>query len=91
VRHRPDNNASILIQAAERLGMLVELTGRPTDALVGIRGKWVPVEFKAARGTYTPAQEAFRERCEAHNLPFVTWRSVEDVIAYSHGIPEREG
>ena len=79
--HRSDSNAAELVSAARKLGMLVYLTGRPTDALVGIRGAWYVVEFKAPSGSYTPAQKVFRAECEYHSLPMLTWRSVDDVAA----------
>ena len=66
--------------------MLVTLTGRPTDAFVCIAGMWFPCEFKAPRGTYTPAQLKFQTECAEHNAPMLTWRTLQDVVDCANGI-----
>ena len=84
--YRSDLNQSELVSFARTLGMQVELIGRPTDAMVNISGKWFPVELKAKKGKYTPAQLDFIDRCAVHGSPMLTWRSIEDVQACYEGL-----
>lgn len=76
---RRDNNESILVDTARRLGALMVFIGHPCDWLLGFRGRWYVVEIKALRGTYTDSQKVFIDHCQRHDLPFLTWRTEEDV------------
>jgi hypothetical protein len=84
--HRSDANSTALVAAARKLGMLVTLTGRPTDAFVCVGGMWFPTEFKAKNGKYTPAQLNFMADCVNHNAPMLTWRTLQDVADCAYGL-----
>ena len=89
--HRADGNSADLVKAARKLGMLVKLIGRPTDAFVCIDGVWFPTEFKSAHGTYTPEQLEFQTECAQHNAPMLTWRTAQDIIDCANGVVGAEG
>lgn len=84
--HRSDANSSALVKAARKLGMRVELIGRPVDAIVGVDGKWLMCEFKSGDGGYTPDQIEFKAQCAAQNLPVLTWRTIQDVADCAFGV-----
>ena len=84
--HRSDANASPMLTLARKLGLLVEVIGRPVDWLMWDGTGWFPVEIKAQRGTYTKDQKAFLGDCAARNAPVLTWRSEQQIIEYCNTI-----
>ena len=76
---KQDANAAELVEYARNLGMVVDYIGLPVDLLVGHNGTFYPVEIKGKNGKYTKEQERFMRQCIKYNLPFVTWRSKEDI------------
>lgn len=80
--HRSDANIGEVVKAARKLGITVVHIGRPTDLLVCIGAFWYPCEVKSsAKAPYTDDQLEFKALCEDKNLPMLTWRSVDDLIA----------
>jgi hypothetical protein len=84
--HRSDANASPMLTLARKLGLTVEVIGRPVDWLVWDGFSWNVVEIKSNRGTYTDDQKTFLCNCAARNAPVLTWRSEQQIIEYCNTI-----
>jgi hypothetical protein len=89
-----DANESTLVEVARKCGFQIEYFG-PLDLWAGLKGIFKPVEIKnrAGRNRFTRAQRGFKDRCLLSGLPFVVWRTVDDVVnaANTWGIPETRG
>ena len=94
--HRTDLNQSELLDYARKLGMHIEVIGRPTDAVVCINGRLFWLEIKnpehagkkpGRKREYTEAQHDFIDRCALSGAPMLTWRSKADIDACCELIP----
>lgn len=77
---RQDGNQAQIVRALRRVGIAVEVIGKPLDLLCCVRGATVLVEVKNPDGAnrLTKAQIAFKERWPGK---IYTVRSVDDAIA----------
>lgn len=92
--HRSDANQLELIALARKLGMHIEVIGRPTDCVATINGRMYWLEIKnpeyvgkktLRKNAYTDSQQDFIERCALSGAPMLTWRTTDDVLACYEG------
>lgn len=81
---RRDENEDELVNLARRLGATWRYAG-PLDGWLGWDGKWTPVEVKDPKkeghaDEFRPAQTLFIHDCKVDALPFLVWRTANDVL-----------
>ena len=80
-----DANQPDIVKALRKLGAVVIHLGHPVDLLVGLSGRWLPVEIKdpsqpPSKRELTDDQQAVFSLARQHNLPIAKCETVEDVL-----------
>jgi hypothetical protein len=83
---KADSNAAELVSFARTMGCYVAYIREPVDVLVGVAGKWFPVEIKPPekRGKaneFTRQQLDFFRDIGPHGLPHWVWYDINDIRA----------
>ena len=83
-----DKNDGELRAAAERLGWYMVKIDTPADYLGCLKsiGRWYPVELKTEDGDFTTTQKFFRQDCLIWRMPYLVWRTVDDVVAQTNAM-----
>jgi|HubBroStandDraft_6_1064221.scaffolds.fasta_scaffold506638_2 hypothetical protein len=79
---RRDANDNEIARAAEKLGWFLIQSKEPCDywGCLKCRCLWAPVEIKTTTGRLTDNQRSFKAQCELFGMPYLVWRSIDDVI-----------
>lgn len=80
---RRDGNDNEIATQAAALGWYLKRLDTPCDylgCLIAVRF-WAPIELKAPKGRFSPAQKLFRSDCAIWTMPYLVWHSVDEMIA----------
>lgn len=83
---RVDENQAAIVEALRSAGCKVWIIGLPVDLLAGKNGRTVLVEVKAAKGRYTPLQQAFMS--DWNGGPVATIRDVAGALTLARSLDE---
>lgn len=83
-----DANDGTLRRVAEQLGWYMQPLDTPCDYLACLKttAHWYPVEIKTEEGRFTPKQKRFKEHCTAWSMPYLVWRTRNDVIEQTNAL-----
>jgi hypothetical protein len=85
---RRDANDSEIARQAGRIGWYLIKLDTPCDylgCLIALQ-RWFPVEIKAPKGTFSAAQKLFRSDCSIWSMPYLVWRSIDQMVADTNQI-----
>ena len=81
---RRDANDHPIKIAAEQMGWWLIRTDEPCDYWAALKSRpelgFRPIEIKTDVGVFTAAQEQFLLQCQQWRIPYMVWRSVEEMI-----------